>query len=187
MVNLLDSVVFVNFSASSGIAFLNAVVSKRLLDTFVHLTLNTSIIISSVFLAVISALISSSMAVMSAASSSIIALSSFSSLTFAVNSFVDITFADSITPAGYFAPMSFASNAPDYSDKLSQIQNNHNETKVEQNFEITIPIEKVEDYNDFVTKLRDDPKFEKMIQSMTIGRINGGSPNAKYSYSWKNK
>lgn len=86
----------------------------------------------------------------------------------------------------YFAPISYQSNVPDYSEKLKQIQNNHNETKVEQHFEITIPIDKVEDYNDFVTKLRDDPKFEKMIQSMTLGRINGGSPNAKYTYNWKN-
>lgn len=50
---------------------------------------------------------------------------------------------------------------------------------------ISIPIDHVQDYNDFVTQLQKDRKFEKMIQDITIGRITGGSKFAKYKYSWK--
>ena len=50
--------------------------------------------------------------------------------------------------------------------------------------QVTIQIDHVEDYNDFVNKLRSDKKFEKMIQSMTIDRIVGGSPLAKNKYKW---
>lgn len=54
----------------------------------------------------------------------------------------------------------------DISGKLAQLKNN----TVSQSHNITfgdtnINIDKVEDYNDFVTKLRDDPQFEKMILS----------------------
>ena len=83
--------------------------------------------------------------------------------------------------------MSYGGNIPNFGEKLAQILNSYGETNIQNHFEITIPIEKVEDYNDFVTQLRDDPKFEKMVQAMTLGRLNGGSPNAKYNYSWKNK
>ena len=50
--------------------------------------------------------------------------------------------------------------------------------------EITIPIERVDDYNDFVTKLRNDPKFENMLLDVTIGRLAGGSSLAKNKYKW---
>lgn len=83
-----------------------------------------------------------------------------------------------------FAPMSYGGNIPNFGEKLAQILNSYGETNIENHFEITIPIEKVEDYNDFVTKLQKDGKFEKMIQAMTIGRINGGSPLDKYKYQW---
>ena len=46
-------------------------------------------------------------------------------------------------------------------------------------------IDHVENYEDIVTKLQHDNKFEKMIQSITIGRINGGNPLDKYQYKWK--
>ena len=52
------------------------------------------------------------------------------------------------------------------------------------NFEINIPIDHVSDYNDFVNQLRADNKFEKMVQSMTIDRIAGGSKFAKNKYTW---
>ena len=53
------------------------------------------------------------------------------------------------------------------------------------NIEINIPIERVEDYNDFVTQLKNDPKFESMIASMTVGRLAGDSKLEKYRYNWK--
>ena len=51
-------------------------------------------------------------------------------------------------------------------------------------YNITIPIEHVQDYNDFVNQLRSDGKFEKMVQSMTIDRIAGKSRLAKNKYQW---
>lgn len=86
-----------------------------------------------------------------------------------------------------FAPMSYGGNIPNFGEKLAQILNSYGETNVENHFEITIPIEKVEDYNDFVTKLQKDGKFEKMIRAMTVDQLTGGSPLAKYNYSWKTK
>ena len=86
-----------------------------------------------------------------------------------------------------FAPMSYGSNIPNFGEKLAQILNSYGETNIENHFEITIPIEKVEDYNDFVTKLQKDGKFEKMIRAMTVDQLTGGSPLAKYNYSWKTK
>lgn len=43
-----------------------------------------------------------------------------------------------------------------------------------------IPIDHVEDYDDFVTQLQNDNQFEKLIQSMTVDRIAGGSRLSKY-------
>ena len=51
-------------------------------------------------------------------------------------------------------------------------------------YSVNIPIERVQDYNDFVNQMRADGKFEKMIQSMTIDRITGGSKLAKNKYQW---
>lgn len=51
-------------------------------------------------------------------------------------------------------------------------------------YEISIPIEHIDDYNDFVNKLRQDDKFEKMIQSMTLERMLGGSQFSKNKYKW---
>lgn len=41
------------------------------------------------------------------------------------------------------------------------------------NIEVNIAIDHVDDYNDFVYKLQRDPKFEKMVQSMSIDRAVG--------------
>lgn len=51
--------------------------------------------------------------------------------------------------------------------------------------DIVIQIDHVEDYNDFVEKLRNDQQFEKMIQSMTVDRVAGKGSFAKYGYKWK--
>lgn len=47
---------------------------------------------------------------------------------------------------------------------------------------ITIPIEHVSDYNDFVTQLQKDGKFERMIQDMTLGQALGRGSLSKNSY-----
>ena len=52
------------------------------------------------------------------------------------------------------------------------------------NIENNFAIDHVQDYNDLVTRLRNDRKFERMIQDITLGRINGKGMYTKYSYSW---
>ena len=46
---------------------------------------------------------------------------------------------------------------------------------------LDIDIDHVENYDDFVKQLQADPKFEKMIDAMTMGRMLGGSKLAKNS------
>ena len=72
------------------------------------------------------------------------------------------------------------------SDRLANIQES---PVVNQEVNVNIPnvnspIERVMDYKDFVNQLRDDKKFEKMIQSMTIDRALGKSEFAKRKYRW---
>lgn len=50
---------------------------------------------------------------------------------------------------------------------------------------VTIPIERVNDYNDFVNQLKKDDKFANMIRSETIDLVRGGSKLAKNKYTWK--
>ena len=43
-----------------------------------------------------------------------------------------------------------------------------------------IHIDHVEDYDDFVGKMQSDPRFERLVQDMTVNRIVGGSSMNKY-------
>lgn len=82
---------------------------------------------------------------------------------------------------GGYAPT--FSGITDISNKVSELAT----PTISQNNNISfgdIKIDHVEDYNDFVRQLRDDPKFENMIQSMTLDRIMGKSSLAKYKYHW---
>lgn len=51
-------------------------------------------------------------------------------------------------------------------------------------YSINVSIDRVQDYNDFVRQLQADPKFDRMIQKMTIDRLNGGSAVAKRRISF---
>ena len=51
-------------------------------------------------------------------------------------------------------------------------------------YQVTIPIDHVQDYDDFMNQMRQDGKFEKMIQSMTVDRLSGGSKISKNKYKW---
>lgn len=50
--------------------------------------------------------------------------------------------------------------------------------------EINIPIDHVEDYNDFITQLQKDKQFEKFIRSVSVDLLSGGSTLAKNKYKW---
>lgn len=51
-------------------------------------------------------------------------------------------------------------------------------------YQVTIPIDHVQDYEDFMNQMRKDGKFEKMVQSMTVDRLVGGSKLSKNKYKW---
>lgn len=51
-------------------------------------------------------------------------------------------------------------------------------------YQINIPIDHVQDYEDFMNKMRKDGKFEKFLQSATLDRLVGGSKIAKNKYRW---
>lgn len=96
--------------------------------------------------------------------------------------------AQSLTMDGQygFRNISAFNNLTDISDKLSEVKAPIGNAGTSfGDIDITIPIERVQDYNDFVTQLQHDKKFEDMIVSMTIGRIAGKSSLAKYKYQWK--
>lgn len=52
------------------------------------------------------------------------------------------------------------------------------------NVSFNIPIDHVEDYDDFVRQIQRDDKFEKLIQSMTLDRMTGGGKLSKYKVKW---
>lgn len=64
----------------------------------------------------------------------------------------------------------------------SSVSSNGNSGINIEHFEIAI--DKVQDYNDFVSQLKNDKKVERMIQDMTIGRINGNNSFTKHKYNW---
>lgn len=72
------------------------------------------------------------------------------------------------------------------SDILSGIrnQNGNNGNKSIGDINISIPIEHVDDYNDFITQLQKDKQFEKFIRSVSVDLLSGGSSLAKNKYKW---
>lgn len=50
--------------------------------------------------------------------------------------------------------------------------------------EVTFNLPNIHNYEEFMTRMQHDKKFEGMIVDMTIGRINGGSKFAKGKYRW---
>ncbi len=50
---------------------------------------------------------------------------------------------------------------------------------------VEVVIEQVDDYDDLVEKMKRDGKFEKMVQSMTVDRLSGGSKLAKHKCRWE--
>ncbi len=61
---------------------------------------------------------------------------------------------------------------------------NWGNSNINQTFNMPIEIDHVQDYNDFIRQLQHDPKAERMIQAMTIGRISGRSKLNKYKYKF---
>ena len=87
--------------------------------------------------------------------------------------------------AGYKSMVQHAIASPDLYGKMSTIQNHTVNQEVSNNVTLNVNIDHVENYEDFVDKLKRDSQFEKMVQSMTVDRMVGGSALSKHKYSWK--
>lgn len=88
----------------------------------------------------------------------------------------------------YEAAITSPSGLTDISNTLTKISSNFSSAAPSVgNVNVDVKIDHVEDYNDFVTKLKKDNQFEKMIQSMTIGALVGGSALSKNKYYWDKK
>lgn len=87
--------------------------------------------------------------------------------------------------AGYKSMVRHAIASPDLYGKMSTVQNHTVNQDVSNNVTLNVNIDHVENYEDFVDKLKRDSQFEKMVQSMTVDRMVGGSALSKHKYSWK--
>lgn len=78
-----------------------------------------------------------------------------------------------ISPVDLFSKALVDSQVPEFTpvSNSSNIQNDIN---------LNIEIDRVMDYNDFVTQLKQDNKFEKFIQEATLGRAMGHGKLKKY-------
>ena len=76
------------------------------------------------------------------------------------------------------------SGITDISKKIAAIRdgNGVNTGVTVGDIEINIPIEHVDDYNDFVSQLQKDKQFERFVQSMTVDRLVGGGSLKKNKY-----
>lgn len=77
-------------------------------------------------------------------------------------------------------------NIPDMTGYFAKLKENlgTNEKSISIG-DINIEIDHVQDYNDFVTQLKNDSKFEGLVQAVSIDLLNGKSRMAKNKYNWK--
>lgn len=80
-------------------------------------------------------------------------------------------------------PFTGINNCSDKINLLRETQNNNYNVSVDVGG-VTIPINHVNDINDFVRQLQNSKRFEKMVQSMTVNQLGDGSRFDKYKYNW---
>lgn len=70
--------------------------------------------------------------------------------------------------------------------KLPTVISGFNNSSAAQDIHVTnnINIDHVLDYDDIVNKLRTDKKFDKVLWSKTVGKLNGGTEMDSYKYKW---
>lgn len=78
-------------------------------------------------------------------------------------------------PDGYLQRMINKVKSDDYSMKGEVVGG-----QTQNEININVELENVRDYNDFLIQMQHDPKFERMIQAMSIDRIAGKSGLDKY-------
>lgn len=91
----------------------------------------------------------------------------------------------SLSNPSYGAVETHLSGLTDVSNLLTNVRTGGgNSTVTVGDINIEIPIDHVDNYNDFIEQLQKDKQFEKMMKSMTIDQLAGGSSLAKNKFRW---
>lgn len=69
-------------------------------------------------------------------------------------------------------------------DTSTLLAQNNKPSQVNNTISINIPIDKVLDYNDFIKQLQNDPKAEKLIQSIAFDQVTGRGRLGKYNVNF---
>lgn len=83
-------------------------------------------------------------------------------------------------PNGYVQRMVNRVKSEDYRMKGEAIG-----SQTQNEININVELGNVQDYNDFLIQMQHDPKFERMIQAMSIDRIAGKSSLGKYGINFR--
>lgn len=83
-------------------------------------------------------------------------------------------------PDGYLQRMINKVKSEDYSMKGEVVGG-----QTQNEININVELENVRDYNDFLIQMQHDPKFERMIQAMSIDRLAGKSSLGKYGINFR--
>ena len=83
-------------------------------------------------------------------------------------------------PDGYLQRMVNRVKSEDYRMKGEAIG-----SQTQNEININVELGNVQDYNDFLIQMQHDPKFERMIQAMSIDRIAGKSSLGKYGINFR--
>lgn len=71
-------------------------------------------------------------------------------------------------------------------DTSALLAQNNKPSQINNTISISIPIDRVQDYNDFVKQLQNDPKAEKLIQSIAFDQLTGRGKMGKYKVNLNN-
>ena len=71
-------------------------------------------------------------------------------------------------------------------DTSALLAQNNKPSQINNTISINIPIDRVQDYNDFIRQLQNDPKAEKLIQSIAFDQVTGRGRMGKYKVNLNN-
>lgn len=71
-------------------------------------------------------------------------------------------------------------------DTSALLAQNNKPSQINNTISINIPIGRVQDYNDFIRQLQNDPKAEKLIQSIAFDQVTGRGKMGKYKVNFNN-
>lgn len=71
-------------------------------------------------------------------------------------------------------------------DTSALLAQNNQPPQVNNTISINIPIDRVQDYNDFIRQLQNDPKAEKLIQAIAFDQVTGRGRMGKYKVNFNN-